>query len=86
MANALTRVIVPGMKRVERYNGAEAFDKIDGRKGVFFCKDFYGAPQTGDHIDLWNGWRLTAFQSVISIYTSFGSQYTKGRIWFWEVA
>lgn len=87
LANVLaTRAIVPGMRQVEKYSGEEGLQRIKGRRGIFFCKDFYGAPQVGDHIDLWNGWRLTALRSLVSVYTSFGSRYTKGRIWFWEVA
>ncbi|AKJ29834.1 T6SS effector amidase Tae4 family protein [Caldimonas brevitalea] len=83
MANALTRVIVPGMKRVERYTGSDGFSHIKGRKGIAFFKDFYNV--TGDHIDLWNGWRLTSTLSPLAVYFRWGSDYTKGKVWFWEV-
>ncbi|MCM5680443.1 type VI secretion system amidase effector protein Tae4 [Schlegelella sp. S2-27] len=85
MANALTRVIVPGMKRVEKHQAKEAFDKITGRKGIVFIKDFYNG--SGDHIDLWNGWRMTKLSSPFAVYLGLGSDYTRGAgIWFWEVA
>lgn len=48
-------------------------------------KDFWGTPQVGDHIDLWNGWRLTHFRSILAVYTPLGD-YDKGGLWFWEVA
>lgn len=87
MAKALTRAIVPGMKSVEKLDAKDAFRKLLHRRGIVFIKDFYGAPQTGDHIDLWNGWRLTRMSSPFAIYLGLGSDYSKGvAIWFWEVA
>jgi hypothetical protein len=86
MANALAnRAIVPGMGKVEKYRGEEWRKGLKGRRGIFFCKDFYGTPQVGDHIDLWNGWRLTSAHSVVSVYSSFGSNYGKGQVWFWAL-
>ena len=84
LANALTRVIVPGMRKVEKYPGKDGFDKIKNRRGVIFFKDFWGPGMQGDHIDLWNGWRLSSLSSVIDVYTPLGSDYEKGSIWFWE--
>lgn len=86
LANALTRVVVPGAKRVEKYSGTEGFEKIKSRTGIIFFKNFYGPGMQGDHIDLWNGWRLSSFASVVSIYSTLGSRYDKGAIWFWETA
>lgn len=84
MATALTRVIVPGMKTVEKHKGDEGFKKVRGRTGIVFIKDFYNV--TGDHIDLWNGWRLSSALSPLAVYFSIRSDYTKGTIWFWEMA
>lgn len=84
MAKALaTRAIVPGMSKVEKFKGREWKQRMKGRRGIFFCKDFYGTPRVGDHIDLWNGWRLTSAYSVVSLYSSFGSRYEDGQVWFW---
>jgi hypothetical protein len=86
MANSLTRTVIPGMKKVEKYSGKEGFDKIKNRRGIVFFGNFYGTGMQGDHIDLWNGRRLSSFKSLISIYTPWGSRYEKGAIWFWETA
>ena len=85
LAVALTRVTVVGVKKAEKYSGSDGFEKIKNRKGIIFIKNFYGTGMQGDHIDLWNGWRLSSLMSAISVYTPWGSQYHKGDIWFWEV-
>lgn len=84
LANALTRVTVPGMKKAEKYTGKDGFEQIKNRRGVIFFRNFYGPGMQGDHIDLWNDWRLSSLASVISVYTPWGSSYDKGLIWFWE--
>lgn len=86
LANALTQVKVSGMKKVEKYAGKDGFAKMKKRTGIVFFKNYYGAGSQGDHIDLWNGWRLTSLYSPWNIYAGFGDQYDKGDIWFWEVA
>lgn len=86
LAAALNRVVVPGMRAVEKYDGVTGFEKIARRQGVVFFRNFYGPGMQGDHIDLWNGWRLTSLTSLVSIYTPWGSRYNKGSVWFWEVA
>lgn len=73
------------MKKVEQYSGKDVFGKVKGRTGIVSMKDFWGTPQVGDHIDLWNGWRLTHFRSILAVYTPLGD-YDKGGLWFWEVA
>ena len=40
LANALTHVIVPGMKKVEKYPGKDGFEKIKNRRGVIFFNNF----------------------------------------------
>ncbi|MCM5679577.1 type VI secretion system amidase effector protein Tae4 [Schlegelella sp. S2-27] len=67
-----------------QYKGDEGFKKVRGRRGIVFIKDFYNV--TGDHIDLWNGWRLSSALSPLAVYFSIRSDYTKGSIWFWEMA
>lgn len=86
MASALNRIAIPGLSKVETYKGSDEWiAKIRGHRGIVFFKDFYGTPQTGDHIDLWNGWRLTSAASLISLYTPLGSNYDNGRISFWPL-
>lgn len=84
LANALTQVEVSGMKKVEKYSGKDGFAKIKNRTGIIFFRNYYGPGNQGDHIDLWNGWRITSLDSVIYIYTGLGG-YKNGDIWFWEV-
>ncbi|ATG96104.1 type VI secretion system (T6SS) effector Tae4 (amidase) [Paracidovorax citrulli] len=67
-----------------QYTGADGMKRIESRKGIVFFKDFYGPGMQGDHIDLWNGWRLSSFSSIISVHTPFGSHHEKGAVWFWE--
>lgn len=83
-----------GMK--ETYAGGKAFDAIHARRGIVFFKDYYGPGNTGDHIDLWNGARLTALDTWMRIHArlgsfglhslGFGSDFEKSAsIWFWPV-
>lgn len=79
-----------GMQRVEKYPGKEAFDKIKGN-GILFFQNYHGPGNQGDHIDLWNGTRLTAWYSVLRIQMGIvipgrWSDYRKAEvIWFWPV-
>ena len=69
---------------------------IAGKKGIIFFKDYalrrtdpINKP-TGDHIDLWNGWRMTKWSSWIRITTGlslpgYWSDFEKsGEILFWR--
>lgn len=40
-----------------------SFDKINGKTGVIFLKDYYGPGQSGDHIDLFSKNRMTTLFS-----------------------
>lgn len=81
--------------RLTKYAGkavAGAFDKMDGKAGLIFLKDYYGPGLSGDHIDLFNGSRMTDWSSWIRIQTGFSipeywSDYRKAAaIWFWQLA
>ena len=76
--------------KVEKFSGKDAFDKIKGKKGVVFFKNYWGAGNQGDHIDLWDGSRLTHWTSWlrIQLHLSGGdwSDYRKAEsIWFWAL-
>lgn len=87
LASALTRVIVPGMGKVEKYSGEEGFSKIKGRTGIVFFRNFYAAGMQGDHIDLWDSWRTTNFWiSIGRIQILGGGKYKDGNIWFWPIS
>ena len=66
LANSLTQYPIAGIQKVE----PKAFkDKLAGRTGIIFFKDYWQREingkkeefrnRSGDHIDLWNGSRLT---------------------------
>ena len=80
---------------VEKYSGKDAFDKIKGKRGIVFFQNFWGPGNQGDHIDLWNGSRLTDWKSWARIHIRIGSfgahnvmsdvsDFEKSQsVWFW---
>jgi hypothetical protein len=95
LANALLSAKIDGLGPRERYVGSEAaefYPKIFGRTGIVFIQDYWrrasdeGRP-TGDHIDVWNGYRSSAkwlmeWFSWMGYYSNYADA---GEIWFWEV-
>jgi len=79
------------MARTEKYTGKEGFDKIAKRTGIVFIQNYWGEGRQGDHIDLWNGARLTKRSSwfFIQWHISWEGVITDMRraevIWFWPV-
>lgn len=63
-----------GCPKPEVYTGKTAFDKIADRTGIIFLANYWqragekGATRTGDHIDLWNGSRMTAYSSWFRVH------------------
>ena len=86
-----------GMHRAEKFSGQEVFDKIQG-KGIIYFQNFWGPGNQGDHIDLWNGSRLTDRRSWARIHLRIGSfgvhsvipdvsDLQKSQsVWFWPVS
>ena len=69
------------------FDGDKGFDRIDGKTGIIFFKDYYGTGNQGDHIDLWNGSRLTHPRSLFRFNMfSDGGEYKKAKVTFWSVA
>ena len=70
----------------EKFDGKKGFSHINGRTGIIFFKDYYGTNNQGDHIDLWNGSRLTNPRSLF-VFNMFseGGDYRKAKVWFWVV-
>ena len=81
----------------EKMPGREAFGEVEGKRGiagrtgVVFFQDYWGAGGQGDHIDLWNGSRLTDVASWVRIYArlgpiGLGTDYRKAQsTWFFPV-
>ncbi len=74
LANWLGPNRFSGCPKAERYTGKDAFDKIEDRTGIIFLADYWqrstdkGLARTGDHIDLWNGSRMTSFFSWFRVH------------------
>ena len=91
LADWMASPVNPLNSKVEKYSGSEVFDKIKGRSGVIFFQNYWGINHQGDHIDLWNGYRLTDWASWIRIYARFhsyglGTDYRKAEsVWFWPL-
>ncbi len=65
LANGLEKVIIPGVQKVIKHTPEKFLESTKGVTGIVFFKDYWyrstdqqGSP-SGDHIDLWNGSRLT---------------------------
>ncbi len=53
-----------GCKKSENVTGAEWRDRVSGRTGIICFEDYYSDSEAGgDHIDLWNGSRMTDMSS-----------------------
>ncbi len=96
LANAINSARLPGLKPVEKITGKDVaayYPKLFGRTGIIFIKDYWhrssdasGRP-TGDHIDVWNGYRSSAKWLMewffwIGYYSNYADA---GELWFWEV-
>jgi hypothetical protein len=63
----------------KRIKGVQkSYHAYSGKKGIVACRNFYGAGNQGDHIDLWDGTNMAGgnrdwFQP-------------SEEIWFWEMS
>ncbi len=101
LANGLKRFPVSGLKKSIKVTPNEFKSALNGRKGIIFFKDYWQRTtngkresfrnRSGDHIDLWNGFRLAHPRSIVQMYLrvgtfGLGSDHSKSKeIWFWEV-
>lgn len=96
LANAIDRANLPGFAKKQVISGEQAaqfYPELFGRTGVIFIKDYWHRSSdhtdrpTGDHIDVWNGYRSSA-KWLMEWFSWLGyySNYAGAReIWFWEV-
>ena len=74
LANWLGPNTFPGCPKAEIYTGKDGFEKIADRTGIIFLANYWQRPgekgetRTGDHIDLWNGKRMTTQSSWFRIH------------------
>ena len=100
-------VFIPGVQKVQKINPEEFKDTLRGKRGIIFFKDYYQRTnngkkesfrnRSGDHIDLWNGYRLTDWWTWARIHMRIGnlgihsvrediSDFEDSKsIWFWRV-
>jgi hypothetical protein len=75
----------------QKFGGKEVFEKINGKTGIIFFQNYWGVGNQGDHIDLWNGYRLTHYRSIPQIFLrigsfGLGSDYRGSEaVWFWAL-
>ncbi len=106
LAKGLEKITLPGLKPVIKVNSREFSSTLSGKKGIIFFKDYWRRTtsgnkeslrnRSGDHIDIWNGSRITDFTSWARINLRIGSfglhsitdRYSdfedSKEIWFWE--
>lgn len=97
LANALDRTRIPGISATFKVDQNKDFaDVLNGKKGIIFFKDYWArggetTHRTGDHIDLWNGYKLPDLISYFRIqwglsFEGFMTDFRKSKeVWFWEV-
>lgn len=96
VANALASASIAGIGPREVIRGTtvqEFYPELFGRTGIIYIKDYWhrstdaqGRP-TGDHVDVWNGYRSSA-KWLMEWFSWLGyySNYADAReIWFWPV-
>lgn len=92
LASAISGANIPGFGPKEVYPGPEYYKSLFGHTGVMFIKDYWkrgsdGSTPTGDHIDVWNGYRSSAkwlmeWFSWAGYYSNYAGA---SEIWFWKV-
>jgi hypothetical protein len=88
VANAISGIAGVG-PRYKLQNPDDFANELNGRKGIiYFANYWYRAGETvptGDHIDLWNGWRTTA-KVLLPWFSWLGGYDRASEILFWDVA
>jgi Type VI secretion system (T6SS), amidase effector protein 4 len=94
LARGLANASLPGVGKLERISGTEAsqfYHKIFGRTGIIYLQDYWKrhgeTTATGDHIDVWNGYRSsTKWLMEWFSWLGYYSNYAEAKeVWFWEV-
>jgi len=110
LAKGLARhpALLPGVQKIQKIDPKEFKDTLAGKGGIIFFKDYWQRTtkkgekesfrnRSGDHIDLWNGYRMTDWDSWAKIHIRIGSygihpfldnvsDYEKSKaVWCWRV-
>ncbi|NJO17840.1 MAG: hypothetical protein HC877_19545 [Thioploca sp.] len=107
LANGLNRYTLVGIQKRQLIDPNEFEKVLVGMTGIIFFKDYWQTEingkkeefrnRSGDHIDLWNGSRLTDWTSWVRIHIRIGHfglhSFVNGlsdlrqskSIWFWRI-
>ena len=97
LANGLHKANLSWLGDTQKLKGkdpAQFAKRLFGKKGIIFLQDYWARPgergqgrATGDHIDLFNGYRTTAswLMEYFSWLGYYGGYAGSKEIWFWEV-
>ncbi len=94
LARGLAGASIDGIGKVERITGTEAahfYKKLFGRTGIIYIQDYWKrhgeTTATGDHIDVWNGYRSsTKWLMEWFSWLGYYSNYAQAKeVWFWDV-
>jgi hypothetical protein len=107
LANGLVRYPIQGIRKMVKITPQNFSKQLSGKTGIIFFKDYWRRTnkdvteshrnRSGDHIDFWNGSRITNTSSWARIHLRFGnfglhsisdewSDYEDSKqIWFWAV-
>ena len=101
LAKGLKSFPIAGIGKLQEIEPSEFAEKLRGKKGIIFFKDYWRRTingkkeshrnRSGDHIDLWNGHRITDWKSWVRI--KFGITIPgywddledSKTVWFWRV-
>ncbi len=100
-------IFIPGIQKIQKVNPEEFKDTLRGKRGIIFFKNYWRRTnngkkenfrnRSGDHVDLWNGQRITDWWSWARINVRIGnigahifnpdwSDYEDSKsIWFWRI-
>jgi hypothetical protein len=90
LAGALASAAIEGLAPHIKLNDPKNFaDELNGRTGIIYFNGYWWREEdktrpTGDHIDLWNGWRTTA-KVLLPWFGWLGGYDAAAEMWFWEV-
>ena len=94
LANGIARASITGIGKVEKITGTEPahyYPKLFGRTGIIYIQDYWKrsgeTTPTGDHIDVWNGYRSsTKWLMEWFSWLGYHSNYVQAKeVWFWDV-
>ncbi len=83
-----------GCNNTEEYTGKNVFEKINDRTGIVYLANYWErkpGERSGDHIDLWNGSRMTEYSSWLRVHFGFAwdgvwSDYKRAtEVLFWNI-